>query len=277
MFALYLDIQKHHDIEDLAEDEVKGRWRSFMNKWNRGELAEGWYDPITLQKAVTAHEPTALDEDATQKHEPPPASGVDDEEDDDFGPALPQDGRGSLARIEPPNSRSGPTIPSLQDLQSRNEDARSAAEISREQRFEDMRNERKVERKIQKERLEEVPPRAEAGTRERQLEKKRDAAASNRAFAATKEGGGDVEVQESDLMGEDTLSELKKMKKEHERRKTEREVKRDEIMRARAAEREERTQKMKEKEDKTMAMLKELARSRFGDGNERSATLAEND
>ena len=33
MFALYLDIQKQLDIEDLSEAEVKGRWKSFVNKW----------------------------------------------------------------------------------------------------------------------------------------------------------------------------------------------------------------------------------------------------
>jgi hypothetical protein len=33
MFALYLDIQKHIDIDDLDESEVKGRWKSFVNKW----------------------------------------------------------------------------------------------------------------------------------------------------------------------------------------------------------------------------------------------------
>lgn len=24
--------------------EVKGWWKSFVGKWNRGELVEGWYD-----------------------------------------------------------------------------------------------------------------------------------------------------------------------------------------------------------------------------------------
>ena len=33
MFALYLDIQKQLDIEELDEAEVKGRWKSFVNKW----------------------------------------------------------------------------------------------------------------------------------------------------------------------------------------------------------------------------------------------------
>lgn len=33
MFALYLDIQKQLVFEDLAKDEVKGRWKSFVGKW----------------------------------------------------------------------------------------------------------------------------------------------------------------------------------------------------------------------------------------------------
>lgn len=33
IFVLYLDVQKRLDIEELAEDEVKGRWKSFVNKW----------------------------------------------------------------------------------------------------------------------------------------------------------------------------------------------------------------------------------------------------
>jgi len=33
MFALYLDIQKSLEIEEITEDEVRGRWKSFVNKW----------------------------------------------------------------------------------------------------------------------------------------------------------------------------------------------------------------------------------------------------
>jgi hypothetical protein len=33
MFALYLDIQKQIDIGELEEAEIKGRWKSFVNKW----------------------------------------------------------------------------------------------------------------------------------------------------------------------------------------------------------------------------------------------------
>jgi hypothetical protein len=33
LFALYLDIQKHIDIDELDETEIKGRWKSFLGKW----------------------------------------------------------------------------------------------------------------------------------------------------------------------------------------------------------------------------------------------------
>lgn len=33
MFGMYLDIQKGKYIEDLSEDEVRGRWKSFTQKW----------------------------------------------------------------------------------------------------------------------------------------------------------------------------------------------------------------------------------------------------
>ena len=83
LFALYLDVQKQRLIEDVPEDEVRGRWKSFVGKWygfpllpeqrhvrltpradilqlvltktcharNRGELSDGWYDPSTWQRA----------------------------------------------------------------------------------------------------------------------------------------------------------------------------------------------------------------------------------
>ena len=33
MFELYLDIQKQKVLEDLPNDEVQGRWKSFVGKW----------------------------------------------------------------------------------------------------------------------------------------------------------------------------------------------------------------------------------------------------
>ncbi len=130
------------------------------------------------------------------------------------------------------------------------------------------RLERRADSKREQQRLEELQPRAEPGTRERQLEKKRELAASNRAFAVSKGGGdGMAEVGEADLMGggdEDGVEGFKRQKMVMERKKNEREIRREEILRARKEEREQRAQEFREREERTMAGLVELARRRFG-------------
>ena len=132
---MYLDIQKGLILEDLPSDEMKGRWKSFVHKWyilipyllslpvcvlceegrtdtprNRGDLAEGWYDPATLAKARRGvDEPTGR---STSWRESRDVSDDNEDDDDEYGPTLP-----GLAR---PGDRSGPTIPSMQDLEMRN-------------------------------------------------------------------------------------------------------------------------------------------------------------
>lgn len=257
LFADYLDLQKGHNIDDLTEDEVKGRWKSFMGKWNRGELAEGWYDPKTRERAderaLEMGEPARK---SAQPALPRPVSAtpseprpeVADDDDDDFGPAL------------PPGPRSGPSVPSLQDLQHRQE---LTAE-ERAARIDDLRYDRKLDRKTQKERLEELVPRADPGSRERQMEKKRDTAATNRSFADAKDSGA-AEVPDNEMMGGgDGLDDFKKQQKTRERAKNEREIRKEEQLRAREAEREERIAEHRKKEDKTMEMLKALAQQRYG-------------
>lgn len=54
------------------------------------------------------------------------------------------------------------------------------------------------------------------------------------------------------------------MRKEEERRKSEREVRREEGIRARQAEREEKLAALRGKEERTMDMLRAIARERFG-------------
>lgn len=131
-------------------------------------------------------------------------------------------------------------------------------------RRDDIRDARRLDRKSQKEALNELVPRAEAGTRERQLEKKQEVNATMRAFR-DKETGAVEEVPDTQLMGgDDGIDGYKKEKKEYERKKNERELRKEEMLRARMAEREERITEYREKEDKTMAMLKALAKQRFG-------------
>lgn len=179
----------------------------------------------------------------------------DNSDDDDFGPAPPT----HLARA----AGHGPTIPRFDDLTHRNELRDEDAARDRSDRALDTRYERKAERNTQKERMDELAPRADPGSRERQLEKKRETASTLQSFRDAKEGG-DAEVGESELMGDDGIDAYKAKKKADERVKNEREIRREEIARARAAEREEALSARRTKEAQTMEFLKQLAQERFG-------------
>ncbi|CAK3917664.1 Hypothetical predicted protein [Lecanosticta acicola] len=253
LFADYLDIQKQLDIDELSEHEVRGRWKSFLGKWNKAELAEGWYDPDTKTKAderwdsrpewrAPTPEVTARDLHKAGEVE----EDDEDEDDDGYGPAL-------------PSKRAGASIPSLDDLQHR----RELADEDRSARTADLRHERKQDRNLQKERVEEMAPRADPGSKERQLEKKRDAAAVNREYKAAKDGG-DVEVGDKELMGDDGIDGYKAKMKAEKKRKNEREIRKEEVLRAREAEREEKRAELRRKEEKTMEMLRNIAQQRFG-------------
>ncbi|KAJ3474025.1 hypothetical protein NLG97_g10025 [Lecanicillium saksenae] len=109
LLASYLDLQKQKYIEDMDDREVKGRWKSFIGKWNRGELAEGWYDPDMFARIVAAHpeaeserahhreaersEARRAPEERKQQHYEKPRDS-EEEEDSDYGPALPSSSRG---------------------------------------------------------------------------------------------------------------------------------------------------------------------------------------
>ncbi len=229
---------------------------------NRGELAEGWYDPKTLEKARS--DPPYQAPTGRSNPRNSPDYGDTDSESDGYGPTLPSS---ALTSTFPPGSaaKHGPPRPHLQDLQCKREMAIEDAAEARRMDLDSVRNERRAERLVQKERLDEIAPRAEAGTRERHIEKKREKADSNRAFAASAHDNADLEVKDSDLMGDGAgIDDLKKMKQVEERKRSEREIRREENLAARRAETEERVQVMREKEKKTMSMLKELAKARFG-------------
>ncbi|KAL2796907.1 hypothetical protein BJX66DRAFT_126072 [Aspergillus keveii] len=274
MFAMYLDIQKGLLLEDLSEDEVKGRWKSFTGKWNRGELAEGWYDPSTLEKAQKSVSSVGSRDSPTyqrpvletrtersQAHGDDDNTGVEEEDDDEYGP-MPH--YGPLHHGGGPAA--GPTIPTMQDLDLRKE---SAIEDSLAEGH-DARQQRRAEIRTHKAELrhmeEEVAPRAEPGTHERQMEKRREAAAANKAFAESRRGGSPDAAPDDELMGSggNDLEAIKSAREREQRKKNEREIRREEILRARTAEREERVKRYKEKEEETIGWLKTLAKQRFG-------------
>ncbi len=145
----------------------------------------------------------------------------------------------------------------------------------------DLRHARRLDRKVQRAALEELAPRADPGTRERQLEKR---AAVNETMRGFREKSPGVEVAEADLLGDDADA-LKKQKGAWERKKNERELRKEEALRvcilclgverrglrlmfaqARAEEREERLAEHRAREEKVMEGLRALARQNFGGG-----------
>ncbi|MCJ1307480.1 hypothetical protein MMC25_001126 [Agyrium rufum] len=279
MFALYLDIQKQLLLEDLDEREIHGRWKSYVSKWNRRELAEGWYDPSTLKKAQNEAVEAASSSSNTYKPVSRPlvaskdvdtdddrrALGKhsnDDSDDDEVGPELPN--RSALSRHPRDSANQGPSVPSYEDLQLRREQEKLDSAAASQS----FRHERKAHKAQQKAVADELAPRADPGTKARALEKRAEKRTANAAFASAKtDAGAEVpEMGEGELFGgeDDGIDALKRRKKEAEVARTDREIRREEIMRLRKDEREEKMKAYKRKEEETMKGLVEMAKSRFG-------------
>jgi hypothetical protein len=179
------------------------------------------------------------------------------EDDDDYGPALPP---GQRPPHRSTTARHGPGVPSVQDLALRHD----LEEEDQQRHVSDLRLARKADREEQRERLDDLLPRAEPGSRERQLEKKRLANETMRSFRE-KSPAGEAEIGDQELIGGgDGIGNYKRMLASMQQRKTEREVRREEFARARAAEREERIKRHREKEEVRIGMFRELAKQRFG-------------
>lgn len=206
-------------------------------------------------QAYRAQSPLPAKRASPEYEQRPPVSPQSDGDNDDFGPAPPA----HMVRT----SGHGPTIPRFDDLTHRNEIRNEDNARDRSANAESTWYERKAERKTQKERMDELAPRADPGSRERQMEKRRETTSTLQSFRDAKEGG-DVEIGESELMGDDGIDVYKAKKKADERVKNEREIRREEVARARAAEREEALSARRAKEAQTMEFLKQLAQERFG-------------
>ncbi|EXM34975.1 hypothetical protein V3481_011337 [Fusarium oxysporum f. sp. vasinfectum] len=257
LFGEYLSLQKQKNITEMDDHEVRGRWKSFIGKWNRKELAEGWYDPETFAR-ITSNHPVAPQARRASVHRDEVQEPMNDREDreseddeDDYGPTLPGSDH---------TRRSGPGIPTLQDLSLRAE----LAEEDKQASIADLREARKADRALQKERLEDLVPRAEAGTRERMLEKRAAVADKMRSFRDKSPDAMEAKDERELMGGGDSLDEYKKAKEREQRRKTEREIRREEIERAKREEVEEKKRAWREREEGTVSMLRELARQRFG-------------
>lgn len=303
LFADYLDLQKQIDISSLDDTELRGRWKSFLGKWNRGELAEGWYDPEVFRRAASEYQ------DMGQQPGPPetltrslspanPESGPrhqdnhqeeeeeedDNDDDDTYGPPPPPLPGQNHHHHHPTPSRHpssttttttssttkppGPSIPTLTDLTLRDERLALDRAADRAAALTTHRLARRAHTREQKALLDEVAPRADAGTRERRLENKRALNDKMRGFRERDADGGIGEgMAEGELMGEGDgggVEEYKRMVTRQAERKRERVSRREEEERARRVEREERVREYREREERVVEGLRALARARFG-------------
>lgn len=98
----------------LRNDENKG----LTLVRNRGELAEGWYDPATLEKAQASASSSAAHTERQSRPRDSPSYGspkrLEESSDEDIvGPTMP----GSETKVYKSDKRPGPAIPNLQDLE----------------------------------------------------------------------------------------------------------------------------------------------------------------
>ena len=85
---------------------------------NRGELAEGWYDPSTLEKAkASASETSTIPESRLGIRDSPTYDDTTlanrSSDDDIVGPTLP----GQATSTRAGGKRPGPALPNLQDIE----------------------------------------------------------------------------------------------------------------------------------------------------------------
>ncbi|KAF4125618.1 hypothetical protein GMORB2_0862 [Geosmithia morbida] len=213
LFAYFLSLQKQIELRDLDEREERGRWKSFVGKWNRGELAEGWYDPEMFARVTEEEEGeeemgggggpgeqpegsrspsmSVEEEDVHRHRDGGDREEADEEDDSDYGPPPPPGIRTTGGR----SSRRGPRIPSMQDIAVRDE----MLQDDREESTRLLREARRADRAVQKERLDDLVPRADPGSRERKLEKRRAVNDKMREFR-DKSPGAAAAVDDKDLM-----------------------------------------------------------------------------
>lgn len=96
------------------------RYKELTFVRNRAELAEGWYDPATLQKAQASAASNAVNTERQNQPRDSPSYGsprrAEESSDEDVvGPTMP----GGETQVYKSGRRPGPVIPNPQDLELR--------------------------------------------------------------------------------------------------------------------------------------------------------------
>ncbi|KAJ3153201.1 hypothetical protein HDU89_000830 [Geranomyces variabilis] len=246
-FQTWLRLDKKKFFDDLSSRSAREYFAKFAKRWNKGKLEKRYYDGIATSD-VPAAERTAYKWKFKNLDEAELVSAQDSVH------AMTQ----SKEHLARPLSKDEMKRRAAADSTRPKTALEKDEELDRGQsiRFakrKEIRDSRKHHEMV----LEELAPKATG--REAQLEKKRAYTAYHR-----QERDLDVEVNESDLMGTGSTgdSSLAAAKRVQDRRDQRRNAARDEKALAMSG----KVAAYQQKEDQTLAMLKQMAQSRFGGG-----------
>ncbi|PWN18327.1 hypothetical protein BCV69DRAFT_301458 [Microstroma glucosiphilum] len=286
-----LTSRKPKRLNDLSSRESHSLFRKFIDKYNRGRLPDLYYTEggITSNSLATTsagqtgykwgfvekrsrrdQEEVELLRDGVDSLTNGMSKGAKERREREMKS---RSSRGRGAAEEGDGEEIGPIMPPAAGPSSGTTplgrsahptDARLAAEEAAEHARRQAQSQRRGERRDAKDLREEANPRATG--RDAVIEKRRETNRANRDFEAAR-GAGDIELPEEQLMGggasfQEALAAQSRARLGPARSKAQeaREAKRFE----KEQEMESKRQAFKAKEDGTMAMLKELAKSRFG-------------
>ncbi|KAJ3177433.1 hypothetical protein HDU87_004452 [Geranomyces variabilis] len=248
-FQTWLRLDKKKFFDDLSSRSAREYFAKFAKRWNKGKLEKRYYDGIASSD-VPAAERTGYKWKFKNLNEAELVSAQDSVH------AMTQ----SKEHLARPLSRDEMKRRAASD----NTTTRPKTALERDEELDREQSSRFAKRKEARDSrkhhemvLDELVPKATG--REAQLEKKRAYTAYHR-----QERDLDVEVNDSDLMGPGSTgdSSLAAAKRVQDRRDQRRNAVRDEKALAMSG----KVAAYQQKEDQTLAMLKQMAESRFGGG-----------
>jgi hypothetical protein len=253
---VWLKDEKGKYFDELSSERARSYFRKFVKAWNRGKCSKTLYSGVdpdaqsnTAYKWSFASKTSKNDRAALQ-------AARDEIHSANYGPSASRDlasSSSSAPRRAVIGPTMGPTLPSASDLT-------LAREAAAEQEAVDRKNARKRQRAEERERIEDAVGPKPVG-REGQLEAKRARREGDKAF---RERGDDgfVEADEGTLMGggDDFRAAIAR----RDAAKKRYEEKRGSAKTDLAAERQERSNAIREKEKNTIAMFQKMAAERFG-------------
>ncbi|KAF5323636.1 hypothetical protein D9758_017079 [Tetrapyrgos nigripes] len=265
-FRIWLKEEKGKYFDELSGDKARSYFAKFVKAWNRNKLPSNLthlysgVDPSSISAtSQTAYKWSFASKSKMSKQDEEvvrrtregvsaatngpgrePGAGRDW---DSAGPSNVSAGGGRMQ---------GPTLPSASDLQ-------LARESQSELADHDRRLKRKRDRLEEKEHIEDLVGPKEVG-REGMLEKKRAKREGDKAFREERGGRGDegLEIDEGTLMGGGDSFKAAIVRRDAAKTRYE-----HNNLTARL-EKEQRTNEIREKESRTMEMLRGLAKERFG-------------